>query len=324
MVISSPANPAYWWGNFILLAEPPPPAGTADRWLSRFAAEFPGAGHVIFGVDVTDGTGVDPAGFQAAGLQFGCDIVLTANVVHPPPRPDRTASYRPLASPGDWRQAAELRAACRTDGGPGADSDFLHRRVAAERGLTEAGHGAWFGAFRDGRLLAQLGIFSVGSGIARYQNVETHPAARGQGLAGTLVYHAGRYGLRQLAASTLVIVAEPAHVAARFYRSVGFDARGDQVSFERPPGADALRAVPRPKFPPAGRGSWWSACGNAGRSDALLDYMWPRRWETPRRSKARCCTGVGVVIMVKPGRPAAGWMWLAAMVARSSSRVAKL
>jgi hypothetical protein len=34
--------------------------------------------------------------------------------------------------------------------------------------------------------------------------------------------------------------------------------------------------------------------------------------------------GAGVVIWVKGGRPPAGWMWLAAMVARSASRVAKL
>src|SRR5579859_4792446 len=51
-----------------------------------------------------------------------------------------------------------------------------------------------------------------------------------------------------------------------------------------------------------------------GQSAALADYKWPRRWETPRSSKARCCTGVGVVIRVKQGRPSAGWMRLAVMV----------
>jgi hypothetical protein len=34
--------------------------------------------------------------------------------------------------------------------------------------------------------------------------------------------------------------------------------------------------------------------------------------------------GAGAVIWAKGGRPPAGWMWLAAMVARSASRVAKL
>ena len=99
-----------------------------------------------------------------------------------------------------------------------------------------AGHGSWFGAFTDGRLVAQLGICSAGRGIARYQSVETHPAARGQGLAGTLVYEAGRHAMAELAASTLVIVAESGHQAERVYRSVGFEASEDAVSFERPPG----------------------------------------------------------------------------------------
>ena len=44
----------------------------------------------------------------------------------------------------------------------------------------------------------------------------------------------------------------------------------------------------------------------------------------PRSSQARRCTDVGVVIVVTAGRPGAGWMRLAVMVARSASRVAKL
>jgi hypothetical protein len=44
----------------------------------------------------------------------------------------------------------------------------------------------------------------------------------------------------------------------------------------------------------------------------------------PSSSQARRCTGVGVVMVVNAGRPPEGWMLLAAMVARSASRVAKL
>ena len=54
------------------------------------------------------------------------------------------------------------------------------------------------------------------------------------------------------------------------------------------------------------------------------DYAYPRRQETPSSSKAWRWTGVGVVMTVKAGRPPAGWIWLAAMVARSSSKVARL
>src|SRR6266542_1682113 len=132
-----------------------------------------------------------------------------------------------------------MRRSRRPPGDPQSDepggSDFLDRRIATQRRLAEDGDGSWFGAFTGGRLASQLGIFSVGGGIARYQSVEAHPAARGQGLAGTLVYQAGRYAAAELAATTLVIVAESGHQAERVYRSVGFEASEDTVSFERPP-----------------------------------------------------------------------------------------
>ena len=60
---------------------------------------------------------------------------------------------------------------------------------------------------------------------------------------------------------------------------------------------------------------------NAGSTD----YASPRRCETPRRSKARRCAGVGVVIMAKSGSlVSAGWIRLAAIVARSASKLLKL
>jgi ribosomal protein S18 acetylase RimI-like enzyme len=234
VVVRSPANPAYWWGNFLLLASPPAP-GSVSRWLSRFAAEFPAAGHVLLGIDITDRSAVDPAEFMAAGLMFRREAVLTAAEAGQPPRPNRVAEFRPLTGRADWEQAIDLRIACIGPEDPPADRSFLERRIAAQRGLAEAGHGCWLGAFTGGRLVAQLGIISDGHGVARYQDVETLPAARCQGLAGTLVQLAGRYALAQLAARTLVIVAEPGQQAIRVYRSCGFEVTEDQVSFERPP-----------------------------------------------------------------------------------------
>src|SRR5450432_1661098 len=234
VVIRSPANPAYWWGNFLLLAAPPSPGG-AVSWLSWFDAEFPAAEHLALGIDVTDASAVDPAEFQAAGLNFRHEVVLTARAVRPPPDLSQVAQFRPLVGSDDWQQAVELRAACYDLEEPAAARDFLESRVAAQRELTEAGHGRWLGAFTGGRLVAELGIISDGSGVARYQDVETHPGARRQGLAGALVRQAGRYALAELDARTLVIVADPAQEAIRVYRAAGFEASEDQLSWERPP-----------------------------------------------------------------------------------------
>ena len=230
LVIQSPGNPDYWWGNYLLLAALPEP-GTGGVWLDRFAAEFPAARHVALGVDGTSDEGAVPGEFLAAGLEPSRETVLTAAGVSPPPHLNSEAEIRPLTSDDDWRQSVDLGIRCFDGGEP---SLFLERRAAVRRELTQAGRGAWFGAFTGGRLLAQLGLFDVGDGYARYQHVETDPEARRQGLAGTLVWHAGRYGSDVLGARTLVIVADTAGEAIRLYRSCGFAPFEGQLSFERP------------------------------------------------------------------------------------------
>jgi GNAT superfamily N-acetyltransferase len=233
MVVRTPANPGFWWGNFILLAAPPLP-GETTAWVSRFSAEFPGAGHMAFGIDVTDERGIEVSDFLAAGFQLDVSAVMTASALHDPAHPNRVARYRRLDGDDDWSQSLALNMACNSDGS--ADERvFCERRTAEARRLSATGSGSWFGAFGDGRLLAQLGLFRAGAGLARFQNVETHPVARRQGLAGTLVSHAGRYGIDELGAGTLVLVADVGSAAARLYHSVGFVQREAQVRLERPP-----------------------------------------------------------------------------------------
>jgi GNAT superfamily N-acetyltransferase len=233
VVIRTPQNPTFWWGNFLLL--PGRPAlGEPGRWLAAFAAEFPAARHVTLGIDTARASAADAAAFEPHGLAPELSAVLTATALHPPPVPNQDATFRPLASDDDWRQAADLRAAV-TAGEAGYELEFLRARVAAERALTDSGHGWWFGAFAAGRLAATLGLMTDGSGLARYQNVETHPEARRQGLAGTLVWRAGLHALGH-GARTLVMVADPAAGAIRVYRSVGFEQREMQLGFARQPG----------------------------------------------------------------------------------------
>ena len=235
LVVRSPHNPGHWWGNFLLLHEVPPPP-QARVWVDRFAATFPDAEHVALGFDGTQGSVADLAGFAAAGLAVEAQTVMTATSVHEPPRPNRDATYRRLGSERDWAASVELRVACEDRGvEPTAYRRFAEAKVATQRRLAAAGHGGWFGAFVDGRLVAQMGLYAAGPGLARFQSVETHPDFRGRGLAGTLVHHVGRYGFDELGARTLVMVADPDYLAIRVYRSVGFAATETQLQAERPP-----------------------------------------------------------------------------------------
>jgi GNAT superfamily N-acetyltransferase len=232
IVVHTPSNPAFWWGNFVLAPAPDAlPAAVAC-----FAAEFPAAHHVAIGVDGTDGApGIDDVA-GALGLAVERITMLSATAVHPPPRPNAAAELRRLSSAADFAQSVALQGA----NVPGEDPGFVAQRVADWRVLQERGHGAWFGAFLDGRLCAGLGLFTDGSGVARFQAVDTHPDFRGRGLAGTLVHHAATDGLTWPGVRTLVIAADPAYHAIRIYRSVGFDGTETQLQLvRRPPGRDA-------------------------------------------------------------------------------------
>ncbi len=162
--------------------------------------------------------------------------VMTATAVHEPPRPNATATYRPFTSDEDWAQQIELDMVGEE---PGTHSvEFVTARGEAHRRLADAGHGQWWGAFEDGRLLASMGLFTASPGLARFQTVKTHPDARGRGLAGTLVHRVSRFGFDDLGAHTLVMVADPEYLAIRVYRSVGFADTERQLQAERKP-ADA-------------------------------------------------------------------------------------
>ena len=233
VVVRSPGHPGFWWGNFILLAAPQP--REAAGWLARFADVFPEAEHVALGVDGTGPDAAERSGLAEAGLRIERTTVLTATTVHAPPHVNRAADYRPLAGEADWQQSLDLRLAADDGSEVATTRAFYEQRTADTRRVAEGGHGAWFGAFVRGRLAAQLGVFSDGSGVARYQNVETDPHWRRSGLAGTLVWRAGQWALDHLGARTLVIVADPAAGAIRLYRSVGFRGTETQTAFQRPP-----------------------------------------------------------------------------------------
>lgn len=229
LLVRTPADPEFRWGNFLYVPSAPEPAGIA-RWIDVFAAEFPDAGHVAIGVEGQRLDGEVLAACAEAGLNHEATIVLTATEPRPPARSNHDALIRPLWTDEDWEQAQCLRRI--VDDDPGS-VEFQARRMAEKRALCERGHGQWFGAFVDGRMVSGLGVFSDGSGVARYQDVETHPGCRNRGLAGTLVHHAGTYAVRRLGATVLVIVADPGCHAVRIYRSLGFSDSCRQLQLYR-------------------------------------------------------------------------------------------
>jgi GNAT superfamily N-acetyltransferase len=223
LVVRTPDNPTFWWGNFLALPTPPA-ADDVPAWLAVFARHFPDATHCAVAVERVgpeqSAGWVEP--WQRHGLDYEPGTALVTEALHEPPRPNRHADYRPLGSEDDWAQLVELRCANNSTEEAASYRRFAVSSVAAYRRLVDEGHGQWFGAFLDGRLASTMGLFTDGSQVARYQSVDTHPQARRQGLAGSLAHAVGTWALNELGVRQLVIVADPRAEAISVYRSIGF------------------------------------------------------------------------------------------------------
>ena len=233
IVVQSPRNPDFWWGNFVLLPEPIGP-GHGERLHQIFREEFPDAAHLAIGIDGTHGVVGDSAEVESLGLTVHVDAVLTAERLRRPPRAAGDAVFRRLEDDDDWDQAVSLRLAVYDDLNLPDQRRFTERRLQESQEICVRGAGAWFGAFLEGRLVSALGLVRADAGLARYQAVETVAEHRGKGLASRLLYESSVYGNEVFGARTLVIAADPDYHAVDIYRSLGFAVAERQVQLELP------------------------------------------------------------------------------------------
>lgn len=229
--VTSPHNPTHYWGNFMLLDEP----GDVAECEALFHRELPHARHVAIGIDATDLVKDDLRPFSDAGFEVSGGTVLVATALAEVVAP-HGVTVRALTTPDDWRQSVVLSMATR-DEKYEADGFLVYLRAksSTQQLLCASGHGAWFGAFVDGALVCQMGLFDCGEGRARFQTVETHPAFRRRGLARATLSALGTYARRALQTEQLVIVADPTYFALDLYRSLGFEVREQQLQIQRLP-----------------------------------------------------------------------------------------
>ncbi|GAA5107557.1 hypothetical protein GCM10023339_05720 [Alloalcanivorax gelatiniphagus] len=239
LVVRSPDNPSYFWGNFLLLSRPPVRGGEREV-VAAFHTEFPAADHVSIGIDTADLTDDARAAFEAAGMTVDVATVLTASRLDPPR--EVAAEVRALEGDDDWEARARLSQQLYPDTSEEAFMTFARQKNAQERRLVDAGRGTRFGAFVDGTLASTAGIFVTEDGVARFQSVETHPDHRRRGLAAAVVHAAGQHALEHLGVRTLVIVADTDGDAIGLYRRLGFADLERQLMMERRSGAWASTA----------------------------------------------------------------------------------
>lgn len=234
----TPDNPGYFWGNLLVMKEPPK-LGDLARWTAIFQKCFahqPLVRHMTLGWDSPEGSPGEIEPFRAAGFDVEQSVILTATKddIRAPLNMNTDVLIRPLESEADWRAAIDLQVACRRDTFR-ADMylPFKEKQMAKYRRMAQAGLGHWYGAFLDERLVGDCGLFSF-DGIGRYQAVETDAEFRRRGICAALIYHTSRMVLASNA-HTLVMAADPEYHAARVYKSIGFKERERQIGVYRWP-----------------------------------------------------------------------------------------
>lgn len=224
LVVRTPSNPTFYWGNFLLFNHPPQ-EGDYSKWQKVFAEEVgmpPQVKHQAFGWDTTNDEKGIIQPFLESGYLLEHSAVLTAQRDGLIPKSSFDITMHPLMSEDDWDQSIENQVICREPIFPESGYRiFRQRQVKRYREMVTHGLGTWFGAFSGNQLVADLGIF-WDKEIGRYQSVQTHPDFRRQGIAGALVYSAGSYAMDQFNLETLVIVAEKESPAKHLYESIGF------------------------------------------------------------------------------------------------------
>lgn len=231
LVIRTPSNPGFYWGNYLLFSNPPQ-EGDLIRWQTLFAKEIgtpPQTSHLTFGWDCINHEQGVIAPFIDNGYQVEKASVLTAQTLSSLPQPVPGLTVRPLRVDEDWEQSLENQMACREPEFTEANFRvFKQRQIDRYRAMTRAGKGAWFGAFIDDRLVADLGVFTDNR-LGRYQSVQTHPEFRRQGIARSLVVESGLYAFENFGIERLVIVADADSSAERLYKTCGFEFAEHQI-----------------------------------------------------------------------------------------------
>lgn len=223
IVVKTPTNPTFFWGNLIYFKRPPQ-ADSLSQWKSLFMDHFStmSVDHMTFSWDSLAGETGEIDSFLVDGFTFEKSIVMSVGNVVLPARFNSSLEVRTIETEAEWNAVVENHVQCRAAHFEETPyRKFALRQMADYRLMIKKNKGVWLGAFSEGRLVGDLGIFAE-DGLARFQSVGTHPDFRRQGVCTSLIYQAARFAIEKMNVHQLVIVADPHYHAAALYESLGF------------------------------------------------------------------------------------------------------
>lgn len=226
VVVRTPSNPDFHWGNLLVYPEPPDAEAAGGLWEEDHARELPGIRTVLLGWDRPDGARGSADAFGARGFEVDESVILTVtrDALVKPSKWNADVRVSPLRSDDEWRAAigAQTNAfAARRSGSMDDLVRFVERQYAGFRALQQAGLGEWWGAWVGGELAGSLGLVRVGGGLGRFQLVGVDPRFGRRGVCATMVHHVATDAFAR-GLDMLVMAADATYHAARVYESVGF------------------------------------------------------------------------------------------------------
>jgi GNAT superfamily N-acetyltransferase len=247
IVVRTPANPRYYWGNCLILPHAPHDEDLA-HWLARFDEEIvqpqPESRHVALGINANP-QGEELPSWRAAGfgIDHGAVLTMRPGQLMPLPRPARgDVQLRRIDFARELDDIVTLE--CAETHGFEASGYREYRIKQFERYalLHAQGRCEWFGLWCDGVLAADCGLMREEArpgSIGRFQRVATHPAWRRRGLCTALVHFVSRFLFDRWKVAQGFMVADPHDVAIGIYQSLGWQRADTEWVLERRAPQDA-------------------------------------------------------------------------------------
>lgn len=237
--IQSPSNRGHYFGNYLIF-DRPPQAGDLNAWIQHFK-DWVGppeeVRHLLFCWDDLTSAG-EVQEFLDAGFILEDFVVMQARSLKPA-TPKIQAELRPLDDTDeDWEQLFKLQMTLKPEENEeGSYARFKKAHLNMYRQMQREKLGHWYGAFRDGQMVSNLGLFidETDSTVARYQQVGTQPDHRRLGLTSSLLKFAEEHTFAHFGPRTLVIVADEHDIARDIYASMGFEPTEKQHSLLKMP-----------------------------------------------------------------------------------------
>jgi len=248
IVVRTPGNEGFYWGNCLMIGETPADADLA-HWLRRFdeevAAGRPGVRHVAIGVNTVP----PPDEALPAWREAGFEMIETATMrlmpgqlrAQPEADVDPQPRLRPIDFSRDIPLFVDLQSADPQGHEPAGYRRFREAQMRRFAQLYAMGLGDWFGLWHGDTLVADCGLLRDGA-LGRFQNVQVHPAWRRRGLCRALVHAVCRWGFERWGMTELLMCADPEDVAIDIYESLGFERFDREWGLQRnPPEDEAAR-----------------------------------------------------------------------------------